>query len=72
MNPTRLGNQIRFPVALMVGIVAGFFANSMVSNGAFFVGGVALGTMVGLWIFRWAEAWLDHSAEIHNKGDRRG
>lgn len=58
MNESRSGNAFRFPLALLVGVAAGFFANSLVSNGAFFVGGTALGTMAALWLFGWVDRSL--------------
>jgi len=55
MSHYKLSNTIRFPLALLVGMATGLIANGVVNNGAFFVGGMGLGTVIALWLFRLAE-----------------
>lgn len=52
------GNKVRFPLALMVGVGAGFFAVSIVPGGTFFIGGVVLGSIAALWLFHWIDLLL--------------
>lgn len=71
MNLYRLGNIIRFPLALLVGVAIGFLANSIVPNGAFFVGGAAIGTTAVLWLFHFADARSGaHPDELRGENDR--
>jgi hypothetical protein len=55
MSRYQLRNTIRFPLALLVGMATGLIANGIVNNGAFFVGGMGLGTVIALWLIRLAE-----------------